>query len=270
MGSWGDGDMDGFLTGIEHDLQQDEEFLNFNFNYSDILGFSDDSDLVSPAVVEANGEMTDSVVDESKQLELELIRSTDCFDSVIPKSLGDVGGGLCSSIITSKMMTALSIFNQSSKLGFLAQVWMPMTIGNDFLLSTYDQPYLLDRNLSGYREVSRLFTFATRQPSSEYPLPNTPCMSLGLPGRVFMSRRAEWTSNVRYYSKDEFLRANYASTHQVRGSLAVPVIDPSCDGNSCCAVVEIATTTEKNNFHSEIDSICSSLQVFFNGKLVHY
>lgn len=255
MGSW-DGDMDGFLTGIEQDLK-DEELFNSNFNYSDVMGFAEDPDLVSPPV-ESNGD--DSVPDGSSQL----VRSSDCFDSFIPKSLGDIGPPS----IAAKMMTALSIFNQSSKLGFLAQVWLPTTIGNEFVLSTYDQPYLLNRILSGYREISRSFIFATRQPSSEC-LQNTQWTFPGLPGRVFMSRQVEWTSNVRYYSKDEFLRANYASSHQVRGSLAVPVVDPSCDENSCCAVVEIATTSEKNNFHSEIDGLCSSLQVFLKRKLVH-
>ncbi|URD88900.1 RWP-RK domain [Musa troglodytarum] len=86
-----------------------------------------------------------------------------------------------------------------------------------------------------------------------------PGMFTGLPGRVFVSRMPEWTSNVTYYKKIEYMRVDDAVNHQVRGSLAMPVLDP-CEG-SCCAVLELVTTVAKPNFNTEMENICNALQV---------
>ncbi|XP_068665732.1 protein NLP9-like [Aristolochia californica] len=151
--------------------------------------------------------------------------------------------------LSERMLRALSLFKETSSAGILAQVWVPIKQGNEFVLSTYEQPYLLDQVLAGYREVSRAFTFSAKEKSSSFP---------GLPGRVFISKMPEWTSNVIYYSKAEYLRANYALNYEVRGSLAVPVFDP-CD-QSCCAVLELVTTKEKPNFDQEMDIVCRAIQ----------
>lgn len=44
---------------------------------------------------------------------------------------------------------------ESSASGTLAQVRASVQQGYEFLLSTCEQPYLLDQVLAGYREVSR-------------------------------------------------------------------------------------------------------------------
>ena len=112
------------------------------------------------------------------------------------------------------MLRALSLFKDSSGGGILAQVWVPMRLGNQHILSTCQQPYLLDEMLAGYREVSRLFVFPTeRRPGS----------FLGLLGHVFISKVPEWTSNVSYYNKIEYLRSEHAAHHEVRGSIALAV-----------------------------------------------
>ena len=152
--------------------------------------------------------------------------------------------------VDEKMLKALSLFKASSGGGILAQVWVPMRLGDQHILSTWEQPYLLDEMLAGYREISRSFVFPTERRSGSF---------LGLPGRVFISKVPEWTSNVSYYNKVEYLRADHAAQHEVRGSIAVPVFDSP--EMSCCAVLELVTTKEKSNFNAELETVCNALQV---------
>uniref|UniRef100_A0A7N2MTP8 NLP1-9 GAF domain-containing protein n=1 Tax=Quercus lobata TaxID=97700 RepID=A0A7N2MTP8_QUELO len=117
------------------------------------------------------------------------------------------------------MLKALSLFKASSSGGILAQVWVPMRRGD---------------------RTSRSGSF------------------LGLPGRVFISEVPEWTSNVSYYNKIGYLRADHAAHHEVRGSIAVPVFDSP--EMSCCAVLELVTTKENSNFNAELETVCNALQ----------
>ncbi|MED6107872.1 hypothetical protein PIB30_118514 [Stylosanthes scabra] len=149
-----------------------------------------------------------------------------------------------------KMLRALSFFKESAGGGILAQVWVPMKHGNEFILSTSEQPYLLDQMLAGYREVSRTFTFSTKGKPGSFP---------GLPGRVFISHIPEWTSNVGYYNKSEYLRVEHAISHEVRGSIAVPITDQCSEPP--CAVLEIVTTKEKPDFDKELEIVSSALQL---------
>ncbi|XP_052483825.1 protein NLP9 [Gossypium raimondii] len=148
-----------------------------------------------------------------------------------------------------KMLRALSLFKDLSGEGILAQVWVPIKHGDQYMLTTSDQPYLLDQMLLGYREVSRTYTFSAEQKPGSFP---------GLPGRVFLSRVPEWTSNVIHYSKAEYLRITHAVNHEVRGSIGLPVFQPP--EMSCCAVLELVTTKEKPNFHSEMEHVCRALE----------
>ncbi|CAN8280089.1 unnamed protein product [Cochlearia groenlandica] len=166
-------------------------------------------------------------------------KSSNC---IVPRSL--------SHSLDEKMLKALSLFMEFSGEGILAQVWTPVKTGNQYMLSTCDQAYLLDSRLSRYREVSRKFTFSAEP--NQYSSP-------GLPGRVFISGVPEWTSNVMYYKTVEYLRMKHALDNDVRGSIAFPVLEAS--GKSCCAVLELVTCREKPNFDSEMDSVCRALQV---------
>lgn len=156
--------------------------------------------------------------------------------------------------LADKMLTALGLFKGSSGGGILAQVWLPMKEGDKYFLSTYEQPYLLDHVLAGYREVSRKFTFdAVTKPGS---VP-------GLPGRVFSSKIPEWTSNIAYYREAEYLRIHHAVNHEVHGSIALPVFEDDPVETPCCAVLEVVTVREKPDFDSEIEKVCHALQVSF-------
>lgn len=77
-----------------------------------------------------------------------------------------------------KMLKALSLFMEFSGEGILAQFWTPVKSGDQYMLSTCDQAYLLDSRLSGYREVSRKYTFSAE--TSQYSSPGLPGESLSL------------------------------------------------------------------------------------------
>ncbi|XP_022871638.1 protein NLP9-like [Olea europaea var. sylvestris] len=158
---------------------------------------------------------------------------------------------LPSQSLAEKMLRALHLFKEWSGGGILAQVWVPIKNRDGYILSTCEQPYLLDQTLSGYREVSRFFTFAAESRPGSFP---------GLPGRVFTSKIPEWTSNVVYYNKEEYLRVQYAIEHEVRGSVALPVFEDDSPERSCCAVLELVTMKEKPNFDSEMENVCHALQ----------
>ncbi|CAL4994752.1 unnamed protein product [Urochloa decumbens] len=168
--------------------------------------------------------------------------------TIFPKSIH------CAAItFPERMLRALAMLKDASSGSgaILAQVWMPVRDGERQVLTTSEQPFLLDQRLTGYREVSRQFMFSATEGPGQFH---------GLPGRVFMSGMPEWTSNVMYYHDSEYLRMEHAARNEVRGSLAVPVLDSSGPSDSCCAVLEIVMTQEKDNFLSEIDSISKALQ----------
>ncbi|MBA0696188.1 hypothetical protein Goari_002764, partial [Gossypium aridum] len=148
-----------------------------------------------------------------------------------------------------KMLRALSLLKESSGGGILAQVWVPIKHGDQYMLTTSEQPYLLDQMLSGYREVSRTYIFSAEQKPGSFP---------GLPGRVFISRVPEWTSDVIHYSKGEYLRFTHAVNYKVRGSIALPIFEPP--EMSCCAVLELVTMKEKPNFDSEMKTVSLAVQ----------
>ncbi|KMT07949.1 hypothetical protein BVRB_6g145140 [Beta vulgaris subsp. vulgaris] len=161
--------------------------------------------------------------------------------NIVPRPLGHS--------LPERMLRALSLFKESSGGGILAQVWVPIRAGDHYILSTCEQPYLLDQMLLGYREVSRSYTFSVEQKPGSFP---------GLPGRVFISKLPEWTSNVSYYSSAEYLRGKHALDHEVRGSVAIPIFLPS--ERSCAAVLELVTVREKSNFDEEMESVCRALK----------
>ncbi|XLU35628.1 hypothetical protein S245_071694 [Arachis hypogaea] len=196
-----------------------------------------------------------------QQLETQLGLSEDANDmnningSLQELSAADMGNCLVPRpfawSLDEKMLRAMNLFKESVGDGILTQVWAPMKHGNDFILSTSEQPYLLDHMLAGYRDVSREFTFSAEDKPGSFP---------GLPGRVFMSQIPEWTSNVGYYNKSEYMRVEHAINHEVRGSIAVPIIDTLAEP-PCCAVLELVTTKEKPDFDKELKIVSSALQL---------
>ncbi|MCO5564825.1 hypothetical protein L7F22_018493 [Adiantum nelumboides] len=136
----------------------------------------------------------------------------------------------------------------------LLQVWVPRREGERAVLTTYGQPCRLqppiDDGLASYRRLSTRYTF----PAEEGNLGD----SLGLPGRVFSKKIPEWTPNVQFYRRSEYLRVYDAECCSVRGSLALPVLEKT--SGSCLAVIELVMLMEKVDYSSEIESICRALQ----------
>lgn len=118
---------------------------------------------------------------------------------------------------------------------------------------TREQPYVLEHKndqLWFYRSVSETY---------EFPTEKTDGNVLGLPGRVFALRQPEWTPNVQFYTSLEYLRVKEAQRCDIRGSLAVPVLDQVT--RQCLAVIELVGRAEKVQYGPDVDIIARALQV---------
>ncbi|KAL1190183.1 Protein NLP3 [Cardamine amara subsp. amara] len=138
----------------------------------------------------------------------------------------------------------------------LIQLWVPVERGSRRVLSTEEQPYSLNpfsqsQSLALYRDASAGYSFAAEVGSDQ---------QMGLPGRVFLRRMAEWTPDVRFFRSEEYPRIGYARRYQVRASLALPLFQgPSGD---CMAVMEMVTTHRNLEYASQLHTICHALQAF--------
>ncbi|URD82423.1 RWP-RK domain [Musa troglodytarum] len=134
----------------------------------------------------------------------------------------------------------------------LVQMWAPAMRGNQRVVTTCGQPFLLDFNcqrLVNYRSVSTRYQFLADESSHE---------AVGLPGRVFLGRLPEWTPDVRYFSSFEYPRVGDAQRYDVRGTIALPIFERN--GRSCLGVVEVVMTTQKVNYSYDLENICNALQ----------
>ncbi|KAG0454850.1 hypothetical protein HPP92_024142 [Vanilla planifolia] len=155
-------------------------------------------------------------------------------------------------LIKERMMQALRYFKESTDQQVLVQVWVPVKRGNRFVLTTSGQPFVLDPHTNGllqYRTVSSRYLFSFDE--------NTD-WNVGLPGRVFRLKFPEWTPNVQYYSNKEYPRLSHALLYNVRGSLGLPVFDPS--QKSCVGVVELIMTSQMINYSPEVNKVCRALE----------
>ncbi|KAJ8553137.1 hypothetical protein K7X08_020530 [Anisodus acutangulus] len=163
---------------------------------------------------------------------------------------GDYPDGSC--IIKERMTQALRYLKESTGERVLAQVWAPIKDAGRSVLTTSGQPFVLDPECNGlhqYRTVSLMYMFAADGETDGV---------LGLPGRVFRLKLPEWTPNVQYYSSKEFPRLDHALHYNVRGTLALPVFEPS--GQSCVGVLELIMTSQKINYAAEVDKVCQALE----------
>ncbi|KAL1342496.1 hypothetical protein HN51_029045 [Arachis hypogaea] len=155
-------------------------------------------------------------------------------------------------VIKERMTQALRYYKELTEQNVLAQVWAPVRNGNRFVLTTSGQPFVLDPHSNGlhqYRTVSLMYVFSADGEKEE---------SLGLPGRVYQQKVPEWTPDVQYYSTKEYPRRDHAQHYNVRGTLALPVFEPSMQ--SCVGVLELIMTSQKINYAPEVDKICRALE----------
>lgn len=144
-------------------------------------------------------------------------------------------------------------FIARSRTDALVQAWIPVVQGSRKLLLTRDQPYVIeqkdDQQLCFYRSVSETY---------EFPTEKTEGNVLGLPGRVFSLQQPEWTPNVQFYTSMEYLRVKEAQRCDIRGSLAVPVLDQVT--RQCLAVIELVGRAEKVQYGPDVEIIARALQ----------
>lgn len=134
----------------------------------------------------------------------------------------------------------------------LIQIWVPIKREGGHVLTTNNQPFILDPNsksLEYYRNISSRYQFATEEDSKEF---------FGLPGRVFLKKLPEWAPDVRLFKREDYPRISYAQQYNVRGSLALPVFERG--SGTCLGVVEIVSTSLKVNYQSELDDVCKALE----------
>lgn len=142
------------------------------------------------------------------------------------------------------------------RMDVLVQVWMPVvqqtsSSSSKRVLITRDQPFVLEQKndkLSNFRSASEDYEFAA----------DAGITGMGLPGRVFVHQMPEWSPNVQMYNCQEYLRHVEAQRCDVRGSLALPIMDPV--SSQCVAVIELVGCTEKIQFHSDVDIVSRAVQ----------
>nr|PNR33779.1 hypothetical protein PHYPA_023595 [Physcomitrium patens] len=150
-----------------------------------------------------------------------------------------------------RMMEALRLIGQSLE-DVLVQVWMPVVQGSRKCLLTREQPFVVEPN------NEQLWLYRNMTEGYEFPAERAEGKVLELPGRVFTGQQAEWTPNVQYYSSQEYLRVKEAQRCDIRGSLAVPVLDPV--SRQCVAVIELVGRAEKIQYGPDVDIIARALQ----------
>lgn len=145
-------------------------------------------------------------------------------------------------------------FVARSRTDVLMQTWMPVMQGNRRFLLTREQPYVLEPHKN-----DQLWFYRTVSETYEFPTEKTEGNVLGLPGRVFSLQQPEWTPNVQFYTSLEYLRVKEAQRCDIRGSLAVPVLDQVT--RQCLAVIELVGRAEKVQYGPDVDIIARALQV---------
>ncbi|KAG6741312.1 hypothetical protein POTOM_054545 [Populus tomentosa] len=149
--------------------------------------------------------------------------------------------------LRSRMEKALSLLKDSlgSTASFLAQFWAPGSRGFDLQNLPYPHLCVPNYTLLEYRQLkgrkgSALYDILDRKYRLNYSFP-------------------EWTSNVSYYRPDEYAHLSDAISCGVRGLIAFLVFDPD-QPSSCCAVLELVTMEEKQDFDLETEKVSQALQ----------
>ncbi|KAM0050266.1 putative transcription factor Nin-like family [Helianthus debilis subsp. tardiflorus] len=134
----------------------------------------------------------------------------------------------------------------------LLQLWLPVTRQGKRVLTAEDQPFILTSDctdLSNYREISKTCRFAAEYDSTEM---------IGLPAVVYLNKFPTCATDLRLVAQGSDPRAIYAQKLNLYGCLNLPVFD--LDGETCLGVIEAVTTSQKVNFHDQLQNICKALE----------
>ncbi|KAK2981365.1 hypothetical protein RJ640_003325 [Escallonia rubra] len=158
-----------------------------------------------------------------------------------------------SRVIQEKIKTALTLLTFRDR-RILVQFWAPSTIEGRCFLTTSNHPFGLgqvDGGLYMYRMDSIRNKWVVNGDNEGE--------EIGPPGRVFCSQLPEWTSDVRHYSSKNYSRRSDAVLRNIRGSLALPVIEPS--QRSCVGVLELVMSTEYLDYDYEVGEVSRALKM---------
>ncbi|KAI3718205.1 hypothetical protein L6452_19067 [Arctium lappa] len=133
----------------------------------------------------------------------------------------------------------------------LVQVWLPVIRHGKRVLTTENKPFMqVSTSLSNYREVSKSYHFAVEFDSTEI---------IGLPSRVFLKKFPTCIPDLQFVTEANDPRVSYAQKLNLVGCLNLPLFE--LGGGPCLGVVEVVTTSQKVNFHDELENICKALEV---------
>ncbi|KAJ6859930.1 hypothetical protein NC651_036298 [Populus alba x Populus x berolinensis] len=145
--------------------------------------------------------------------------------------------------LRARMEKALSLLKDSlgSTGCFLAQFWAP----GGFDLENLPYPHLCVPN-------STLLEYRQLEGRNGYSDILNRAWKCGTGGEF-----PEWTPNVSYYRPDEHAHLSDAISCRVRGIIAFPVFN---EANCLCAVLELVTMEEKQDFDLETEKVSQALQ----------
>lgn len=156
--------------------------------------------------------------------------------------------------VKKRLVQAINFLKESIRdKDVLVQIWIPVRKQGKQVLRTSNQLFSLNpscKSLASYRDVSQTYQFVADEDSTEF---------VGLLGRVFLNRLPEWTPDVRFFRREEYPRVAHAHQCNVRGSLALPVLEQG--SGICLGVVEVVTTRHRVDFHPELHNVCKALEV---------
>nr|XP_043631833.1 protein NLP4-like [Erigeron canadensis] len=146
-----------------------------------------------------------------------------------------------------RLIQAIHYLKESiTDVDILIQLWLPVARGGECVLTTEDQPFILNSRSKGlldYREISKSQLFATDDDSEAF---------FGLPSLVFLKKFPMCTPRGK-----EDINQN---AHQFCGFLDIPVFE--LGSGTCLGVIEIVTTSQYVNYHDQLNNICTALEAF--------
>jgi len=124
------------------------------------------------------------------------------------------------------------------------------------------QTFLLGYVIMDFQNGLQMYVITDRVNAYTYQMPSL--VEYYIFARVCNHGFPEWTSNVRYYRPSECLYLSDAISCGVGGTIALPPVFESDQPKYCCAVLELVTMEQKQDFDLETEKVFQALQVCFH------
>ncbi|KAH8484550.1 hypothetical protein H0E87_028858 [Populus deltoides] len=120
------------------------------------------------------------------------------------------------------------------------------------------QTFLLGYVIMDFQNGLQMYVITDRVNAYTYQMPSL--VEYYIFARVCNHGFPEWTSNVRYYRPSECLYLSDAISCGVGGTIALPPVFESDQPKYCCAVLELVTMEQKQDFDLETEKVFQALQ----------